>query len=175
MWTEIMDRMEIEINSKLCTSGYARSQLLGWFCSLNVPLLQEERWGMIGRNDVGFLIFEHSDLRTQALNIGSRLKTPSLPIWVTKCNDQVGVLFNPNRELMRSHHAENRYVLGRIYFYLALFLWWFSSYSFNPPKMSLTVKNILLLLSIVTLILSIILIPVLMSILVRVFIETSML
>ena len=25
--------------------------------------------------------------------------------------DQVGVLFNPNRELMRSHHAENRFPL----------------------------------------------------------------
>ena len=96
-------------------------------------VLQEERWGMIGRNDIGFLIFEHTDLRTQALNIGSRLKTPSLPIWVTKCNDQVGVLFNPNRELMRSHHAENRYWLSRIY--LDVSLRWFSGYSINPPEM----------------------------------------
>jgi len=71
----------------------------------------EERWGMVGRNDVGFLVYEFTDLKTAALNIGSRLKTPSLPIWVTKCNDQVGVLFNPNRELMRSHHAENRFPL----------------------------------------------------------------
>jgi len=74
----------------------------------------EERWGITGRNEVGFLIYDHTDTKTAQLNIGSRLKTPSLPIWVAKCNDHVGVLFNPNRELMRSHHAENRF---QLYYY----------------------------------------------------------
>jgi hypothetical protein len=45
---------------------------------------------------------------TAGYNLGSRLKTPTLPIWVVKCNGKVGVLFNPNKELMKSHHAENR-------------------------------------------------------------------
>ena len=43
------------------------------------------------------------------MNLGSRLKTPILPIWVTWCNKHWGVLFNPNRDLMKSYQAENRY------------------------------------------------------------------
>ena len=74
----------------------------------------EERVGVVGRNDIGFLVWDQTELRTASLNIGSRLKTPTLPIWVTNCNDQVGVLFNPNKELMRSHHAENRF---QLYYY----------------------------------------------------------
>lgn len=35
-------------------------------------------------------------------------------MWVTKVNGQYGVLFNPNRELMRSYHAENRF---QLYYY----------------------------------------------------------
>jgi hypothetical protein len=27
---------------------------------------------------------------------------------VVRCNGKVGVLFNPNKELMKSYHAENR-------------------------------------------------------------------
>ena len=41
--------------------------------------------------------------------MGSRLKTPTLPIWVTRCNDSYGILFNPNRDLIRDYHAENKY------------------------------------------------------------------
>ena len=40
------------------------------------------------------------------------MKTPTLPMWVTKVNGQIGVLFNPNKELMRSYNAENRYDSG---------------------------------------------------------------
>ena len=40
---------------------------------------------------------------------GSRLKTPVLPIWVTCINNEWGVLFNPNRDLMKSYSAENRF------------------------------------------------------------------
>ena len=42
------------------------------------------------------------------VNLGSRLKTPVLPIWVTCINDNWGVLFNPNKDLMKSYSAENR-------------------------------------------------------------------
>ena len=44
-------------------------------------------------------------------NLGSRLKTPVLPIWVTCINDEWGVLFNPNKDLMKSYSAENRFHL----------------------------------------------------------------
>ena len=71
-----------------------------------------ERLGVIGRNDIGFLLWDKTEERTAKWQLGSRLKTPTLPMWVTKVNDMYGVLFNPNRELMRSHHAENRYGIG---------------------------------------------------------------
>ncbi len=45
------------------------------------------------------------------MNLGSRLKTPVLPIWVTWCGRSWGVLFNPNRDLMKSYQAENRYLV----------------------------------------------------------------
>ena len=48
---------------------------------------------------------------TEALNLGSRIKTPSLPLWVTRCNGSFGVLFNPNKDLLRSHNAEKRFKL----------------------------------------------------------------
>ena len=42
------------------------------------------------------------------MNVGSRLKTPVLPIWVTCVNHNWFFLFNPNRDLMKSYSAENR-------------------------------------------------------------------
>ena len=68
----------------------------------------KERTGCINRNDIGFLIWDRDESRTARWQLGSRLKTPTLPMWVTKVNDNYGVLFNPNKELMRSYAAENR-------------------------------------------------------------------
>ena len=45
------------------------------------------------------------------MNLGSRYKTPILPIWVTCINNHWGVLFNPNKHLMKSYSAENRSIL----------------------------------------------------------------
>jgi hypothetical protein len=73
-----------------------------------------ERAGAIGRNDIGFLLWEKDQLRTEKWGLGSRMKTPTLPMWVTKVNGQIGVLFNPNKELMRSYNAENRF---QLYYY----------------------------------------------------------
>merc|ERR1712079_819172 len=73
-----------------------------------------ERSGVIGRNDIGFLLWEKDQCRTEKWQLGSRMKTPTLPMWVTKVNGQLGVLFNPNKELMRSYHAENRF---QLYYY----------------------------------------------------------
>jgi hypothetical protein len=36
------------------------------------------------------------------------LKTPMLPMWLTKCDGQLGLLFNPNRDLLRTRGAENK-------------------------------------------------------------------
>ena len=73
-----------------------------------------ERVGVEGRNEIGMLLFEKDEYTTEKWNLGSRLKTPALPMWVTMVNGTYGVLFNPNKELMRSYHAENRF---QLYYY----------------------------------------------------------
>ena len=45
----------------------------------------------------------------EAINLGSRYRTPILPIWVTVLQDSWGVLFNPNKDLMKSYAAEDRW------------------------------------------------------------------
>lgn len=70
--------------------------------------------GVMSRNDIGFLIWKDTEEKTQEMNLGSRLKTPVLPIWVTCINENWGVLFNPNKDLMKSYSAENRYQLETI-------------------------------------------------------------
>ncbi|RLU18592.1 hypothetical protein DMN91_008949 [Ooceraea biroi] len=65
------------------------------------------QWGVLIRSEVGFLVHEgDSNVGKQP---GSRLKTPTLPIWVTLCLGHHGVLFNTNRELLRNYHAERRF------------------------------------------------------------------
>ena len=76
----------------------------------------------MARNDLGFIVWNSNEEKTMNLNLvngvnecdpkseqGSRLKTPVLPIWVTCINNEWGVLFNPNRDLMKSYSAENRF------------------------------------------------------------------
>ncbi|XP_070156248.1 inactive ubiquitin carboxyl-terminal hydrolase MINDY-4B isoform X1 [Polyergus mexicanus] len=65
------------------------------------------QWGVLTRSEVGFLIHEGDG--NVSKQPGSRLKTPSLPIWVTLCHGHHGVLFNTNRELLRNYHAERRF------------------------------------------------------------------
>ncbi|XP_047490962.1 inactive ubiquitin carboxyl-terminal hydrolase MINDY-4B-like [Penaeus chinensis] len=66
--------------------------------------------GLITRGEVGYLVWRREEEGGE-VPVGSRLKTPSLPVWVTRCNDHYGILFNPNRELTRDYHAENRFDL----------------------------------------------------------------
>ncbi|XP_046820237.1 inactive ubiquitin carboxyl-terminal hydrolase MINDY-4B isoform X4 [Vespa crabro] len=65
------------------------------------------QWGILVRSEVGLLVHE-GDGQTSKVP-GSRLKTPSLPIWVTLCHGHHGVLFNTNKELLRNYHAERRF------------------------------------------------------------------
>ena len=37
-----------------------------------------------------------------------------MPIWVSKCDNQCGILFNPNKDLLKSKAAENRF---NLYYY----------------------------------------------------------
>lgn len=69
---------------------------------------EDGKVGVTSRNDIGFLIWRETEEKTLEANLGSRLKTPVLPIWVTCINENWGVLFNPNKDLMKSYSAENR-------------------------------------------------------------------
>ena len=64
--------------------------------------------GITNRNDMGFLYWDTNAKITNEMSLGSRLKTPILPIWLTCVNGNWGVLFNPNKDLMKSYAAENR-------------------------------------------------------------------
>ena len=64
--------------------------------------------GIINRNDIGFISWDPDSNFMVNLNLGSRLKTPILPIWVSCIKGNWGVLFNPNKDLMKSYSAENR-------------------------------------------------------------------
>ena len=66
------------------------------------------REGMLDRAQVGYLVWEKDLSTTASFNIGARLKTPVLPLWLTRCNETIGVLFNPNKELLKTHDAEKR-------------------------------------------------------------------
>ena len=48
--------------------------------------------------------------KTGLLNIGSRLKTPIVPVWLVICSEHSGVLFSDDKGLLRDYQAENRYV-----------------------------------------------------------------
>jgi hypothetical protein len=73
---------------------------------------------VLTRSDVGLLVYDES---TEAQMPGSRLKTPSLPVWVSYASGHYGVLFNTNRDLLRDYHAERRYIFYKTTFMLTQF------------------------------------------------------
>ncbi|ROT70578.1 hypothetical protein C7M84_011127 [Penaeus vannamei] len=72
--------------------------------------MSRPKTGVLRRAEVGHLVCQRSETKFPVA-VGSRLKTPTLPIWVVRSDDSYGVLFNPNRELLRDYHAENRFDL----------------------------------------------------------------
>ncbi|XP_025196334.1 inactive ubiquitin carboxyl-terminal hydrolase MINDY-4B isoform X1 [Melanaphis sacchari] len=70
-------------------------------------------YGILARSEVGLLVhYEETSTPVQVTQIpGSRLKTPSYPIWITCAKGHYGILFNTNRELLRNHLAERRFPL----------------------------------------------------------------
>ncbi|XP_045137034.1 inactive ubiquitin carboxyl-terminal hydrolase MINDY-4B-like isoform X2 [Portunus trituberculatus] len=75
--------------------------------------MAKPKTGILTRSEIGLLVWARAEGGGGGGPgvVGSRLKTPSLPIWVTRCNDAYGLLFNPNRDLIRDYHAENRFDL----------------------------------------------------------------
>ncbi|XP_013779795.1 inactive ubiquitin carboxyl-terminal hydrolase MINDY-4B-like [Limulus polyphemus] len=69
----------------------------------------KEQVGLMSRGEIGALIWNRNDESSKQL--GSRLKTPSFPIWVTQAENKYGVLFHTRRDLTRDHRAEHRFDL----------------------------------------------------------------
>ena len=68
----------------------------------------EGKFGVAESNDIGLLVWNADEDINKSLRVGSRLKNPPLPIWVTCVNDRWGVLFSNNMELMKLQTFENR-------------------------------------------------------------------
>lgn len=66
-------------------------------------------FGILSRSEIGFLMYEENI--NDSSPPGSRLKTPTLPIWVVFCQGHFGIVFNTNKELLRNYHAERRFDL----------------------------------------------------------------
>ena len=64
--------------------------------------------GIVGRNEFGFLYWDCDEAKARTVDLGSRYRTPVLPLWLTCIQDSWGVLFSPNKDQMKSHAAQNR-------------------------------------------------------------------
>ncbi|XP_045359237.1 inactive ubiquitin carboxyl-terminal hydrolase MINDY-4B [Leopardus geoffroyi] len=76
---------------------------------------QEILHGVLTRSDVGYLWWGKDTSEDDRLSqVGSRLKTPKLPIWLCNINGNSSVLFSTNRQLLSDWKGERRFDL---YFY----------------------------------------------------------
>ncbi|XP_046453708.1 inactive ubiquitin carboxyl-terminal hydrolase MINDY-4B-like [Daphnia pulex] len=70
-----------------------------------------EETGVLIRSPIGLLLWMGNEAKTAAYNVGSRFKTPTVPIWVVVASENSGVLFGEDKGLLRDHQAENRFQL----------------------------------------------------------------
>ncbi|XP_067643015.1 inactive ubiquitin carboxyl-terminal hydrolase MINDY-4B isoform X2 [Eurosta solidaginis] len=73
------------------------------------------QYGILSRSTIGFLLWDTGNTQptvAASRQLGSRLKTPSYPIWITSCCGHFGVVFNRNPELLRNYHAETCFDLN---------------------------------------------------------------
>ncbi|XP_023411192.2 inactive ubiquitin carboxyl-terminal hydrolase MINDY-4B [Loxodonta africana] len=76
---------------------------------------QEVLHGVLARSDVGYLQWGRGTLKGDRLSqVGSMLKTPTLPIWLCNINGNYSVLFSTNRQLLSDWKMER---LFDLYFY----------------------------------------------------------
>ena len=66
-------------------------------------------------------MWKKDEEETSKLNMGSRYKTPNLPVWVSCVNGNWGVLFSPNKDLLKSENRwEDTVSLGNNYYYFVV-------------------------------------------------------
>ncbi|XP_033099943.1 inactive ubiquitin carboxyl-terminal hydrolase MINDY-4B-like [Anneissia japonica] len=76
--------------------------------------------GLSRRSDIGIMYLDHRDgrhQRPQIIEVGTMLKTPKYPVWVTYINGKCGLLFCLKRNLLREARSEHcfdlRYYTGQ--------------------------------------------------------------
>ncbi|CAH1781891.1 unnamed protein product, partial [Owenia fusiformis] len=57
--------------------------------ALNQPMV-----GILERSEIGFLYWHKDEANDNRTQVGSMLKTPRCPVWITKVNGQFGCLFS---------------------------------------------------------------------------------
>ncbi|XP_033638241.1 inactive ubiquitin carboxyl-terminal hydrolase MINDY-4B-like isoform X1 [Asterias rubens] len=68
--------------------------------------------GMMHRSDCGFLLVDRSKVKEdEKIEVGSMLKTPRVPVWLTYLNGRYSMLLCTNVRLTSDWRAENRFLL----------------------------------------------------------------
>lgn len=75
-------------------------------------LLPRPLKGVKERSHVGYLYWDKGEDPDARTEVGSMLKTPKTPIWVTKVNQMYGLLFSTNLDLVSDWRIECRFTLS---------------------------------------------------------------
>ncbi|XP_048746819.1 inactive ubiquitin carboxyl-terminal hydrolase MINDY-4B-like isoform X3 [Ostrea edulis] len=67
--------------------------------------------GIQERSEIGFLFWDKGENDDNRTDVGSMLKTPKKPIWLTSVNGQPGLLFSTNLDLVSDWRVETRFIL----------------------------------------------------------------
>ncbi|XP_025079028.1 inactive ubiquitin carboxyl-terminal hydrolase MINDY-4B-like isoform X2 [Pomacea canaliculata] len=68
--------------------------------------------GVQERSHIGFMFWDKGEEPDRRTEVGSMLKTPKTPIWVTKVNQMYGLLFSTNLDLVNDWRIENWFTLS---------------------------------------------------------------
>jgi len=113
--TDLQDQADkplvnMELNE--CSQGLINLSIAGiatpYVHNSSTMIGDKQRDGICGRCEIGLLM---SSGDSQSEQVGAYLKTPILPMWLTKCDGQLGILFNPNKDIFRNKAAENKFEL----------------------------------------------------------------
>ncbi|XP_062607352.1 inactive ubiquitin carboxyl-terminal hydrolase MINDY-4B-like [Saccostrea cucullata] len=67
--------------------------------------------GIQERSEIGFLFWDKGENDDDRTDVGSMLKTPKKPIWLTSVNGHPGLLFSTNLDLVSDWRVETRFFL----------------------------------------------------------------
>nr|XP_022344132.1 inactive ubiquitin carboxyl-terminal hydrolase MINDY-4B-like isoform X2 [Crassostrea virginica] len=79
--------------------------------SQNGNLLATPLRGIQERSEIGFLFWDKGENDDNRTEVGSMLKTPKKPLWLSLVNGQPGLLFSTNLDLVSDWRVETRFIL----------------------------------------------------------------